>query len=157
MQCSNGTKSLNRNPATLKPHLKTRTAKYKPIEWQQSAAACWRRACSPRSPPVLPLPMMTKKVLTYRYTRLVNTWDVQVTTRDCQTNAVLRTFASILTYNMVAVPLESIAGIPQSVKTPGKACGAPSATTPITLNLSRCDLMPAAISRVRSRFAKSSI
>lgn len=92
-----------------------------------------------------------------RYTRLVDTWDVQVTTRNCQTNAALRTFASILTYYTVVALLESIAGIPQSVKTPGKACGAPSATTPITLNLSRCDLMPAAISRVRSRLARSSI
>lgn len=55
-----------------------------------------------------------------RHSRLIGTWDVQVTTRDCQTNAGLRTFPSILTYNTGGTMLESTAGIPQAAKTPGQ-------------------------------------
>ena len=55
-----------------------------------------------------------------RHPRLVGTWDVQVTTRDCQSNAAIRTFPSILTYNTGGTMLESTAGIPQAAKTPGQ-------------------------------------
>ena len=54
-----------------------------------------------------------------RHSRLAGTWDVQVTIRDCQTNAALRTFPSILTYNMGGTLIESTAGVPQAAKTPG--------------------------------------
>ena len=55
-----------------------------------------------------------------RHSRLIGTWDVQVTTRDCQSNAALRTFPSILTYNTGGTMLESTAGIPQAAKSPGQ-------------------------------------
>ena len=54
-----------------------------------------------------------------RHSPLIGTWDVQVTIRDCQTNAALRTFPSILTYNMGGTLIESTAGMPQAAKTPG--------------------------------------
>ena len=55
-----------------------------------------------------------------RHSPLVGTWDVQVTTRDCQTTAALRTFPSILTYNTGGTMIESTSGIPQAAKTPGQ-------------------------------------
>lgn len=54
-----------------------------------------------------------------RHAWLVGTWDVQVTTRDCLTSTVLRTFPSILTYHADGTLIESTAGIPQAAKTPG--------------------------------------
>ena len=54
-----------------------------------------------------------------RHSRLIGTWDVQVTTRDCQTTAALRTFPSILTYNIGGTMLEATAGIPAAAKTTG--------------------------------------
>ena len=50
---------------------------------------------------------------------LVGTWDVQVTTRDCQTSAAQRTFPSILTYSADGTLIESTSGMPQAAKTPG--------------------------------------
>ena len=55
-----------------------------------------------------------------RHSRLVGTWDVQVTARDCQTTVALRTFSSIVTYNIGGTVLESTSGIPQAAKTPGQ-------------------------------------
>ncbi len=55
-----------------------------------------------------------------RHSRLIGTWDVQVTTRDCQTTAALKTFPSILTYSIGGTVLESTSGIPQAAKSPGQ-------------------------------------
>lgn len=54
-----------------------------------------------------------------RHARLIGTWNVQVTARDCQTTAALRTFPSMLTYHAGGTMLESTAGIPPTAKTPG--------------------------------------
>jgi hypothetical protein len=52
--------------------------------------------------------------------RLVGTWDAQVTIRDCQTGAAIRTFASIGTFMSGGTFLDSTSGIPQALKTPGQ-------------------------------------
>ena len=57
---------------------------------------------------------------TNRGQRLVGTWDVQVTLRNCQTGAAIRTFASIGTFMTGGTALDSTSGIPQALKTPGQ-------------------------------------
>ncbi len=52
--------------------------------------------------------------------RLEGTWDVQVTIRNCQTGAAIRTFASIGTFMSGGTLLDSTSGIPQALKTPGQ-------------------------------------
>jgi hypothetical protein len=51
--------------------------------------------------------------------QLVGTWDVQVTIRDCQTNAEIRTFASLTTFMFGGTLIDSTSGMPQAAKTPG--------------------------------------
>ncbi len=51
--------------------------------------------------------------------RLEGTWDAQVTIRNCQTGAAIRTFASVGTFMSGGTMLDSTSGIPQSLKTPG--------------------------------------
>lgn len=51
--------------------------------------------------------------------RLEGTWDVQVTIRNCNTGAVIRTFPSIGTFMFGGTMLDSTSGIPQALKTPG--------------------------------------
>jgi hypothetical protein len=50
---------------------------------------------------------------------LEGTWDAQVTVNNCQTGAVIRTFASIGTFMSGGTMLDSTSGIPQALKTPG--------------------------------------
>jgi hypothetical protein len=50
---------------------------------------------------------------------LEGTWDAQVTIRNCQTGAAIRTFASIGTFMSGGTMLDSTSGVPQSLKTPG--------------------------------------
>ena len=52
--------------------------------------------------------------------RLEGTWDAQVTLRNCQTGAAIRTFASIGTFMSGGTMLDSTSGIPQALKTPGQ-------------------------------------
>src|SRR5882724_7553508 len=52
--------------------------------------------------------------------RLEGTWDVQVTIRNCQTGAAIRTFASLTTFIFGGTTLDSTSGIPQALKTPGQ-------------------------------------
>ncbi len=52
--------------------------------------------------------------------RIVGTWDVQVTIRNCQTGAAIRTFASIGTFMSGGTLLDSTSGTPQALKTPGQ-------------------------------------
>ncbi len=52
--------------------------------------------------------------------RLKGTWDVQVTIRNCQTGAEIRTFASLTTFMFGGTTLDSTSGIPQALKTPGQ-------------------------------------
>ena len=52
--------------------------------------------------------------------RLEGTWDVQVTIRNCQTGAAIRTFASIGTFMSGGTLLDSTSGTPQALKTPGQ-------------------------------------
>ncbi len=52
--------------------------------------------------------------------KLEGTWDVQVTTRNCQTGEAIRTFASIGIFMSGGTLLDSTSGIPQSLKTPGQ-------------------------------------
>ena len=51
--------------------------------------------------------------------RLIGTWEVQVTIRNCQTGAAIRSFPSVITFMEGGTYLESTAGIPQALKTPG--------------------------------------
>jgi len=50
--------------------------------------------------------------------KLVGTWDVQVTIRNCQNGAAIRTFASIATYMSDGTRIGSTSGIPQALRTP---------------------------------------
>ena len=52
--------------------------------------------------------------------RLEGTWDMQVTTRNCQTGAAIRTFASIDTFMSGGTMLNSTSGFPQALVTPGQ-------------------------------------
>ncbi len=52
--------------------------------------------------------------------RLEGTWDVQVTIRNCQTGAAIRTFASVGTFMSGGTTLDSTSGTPQALKTPGQ-------------------------------------
>lgn len=52
--------------------------------------------------------------------RIVGTWDVQVTIRNCGTGAAIRTFPSTTSYLSGGVYIESTSGIPQALKTPGQ-------------------------------------
>src|SRR6266567_1258039 len=47
--------------------------------------------------------------------RLEGTWDVQVTIRNCQTGAAIRTFASIGTFMSGGTMLDSTSGIPHAL------------------------------------------
>jgi hypothetical protein len=51
--------------------------------------------------------------------RLEGTWNVQVTLRNCQTGAAIRTFPSLTTFMVGGTTLDSSSGIPQVLKTPG--------------------------------------
>lgn len=51
--------------------------------------------------------------------RFEGTWDVQVTIRNCQTRAAIRTFASVTTFMAGGTMIDSTSGIPQALKTPG--------------------------------------
>ena len=51
--------------------------------------------------------------------RLEGTWDVQVTLRNCQTGAEIRTFPELTTFIFGGTMLNSTSGIPQALKTPG--------------------------------------
>ncbi|MFN2511589.1 MAG: hypothetical protein ABR568_09115 [Pyrinomonadaceae bacterium] len=50
---------------------------------------------------------------------LEGTWDAQVTLRNCQTGAAIRTFPSIGTFMSGGTFLDSTSGVPQALKTPG--------------------------------------
>jgi hypothetical protein len=51
--------------------------------------------------------------------RLEGTWNVQVTIRNCQNNAPIRSFPSLTTFMSGGTLLDSTSGIPQALKTPG--------------------------------------
>jgi hypothetical protein len=51
--------------------------------------------------------------------KIVGTWDVQVTIRNCQTGAPIRTFPSLTTFMSGGTLIDSTSGIPQALKTPG--------------------------------------
>ncbi|HEU0006009.1 MAG TPA: hypothetical protein VFS12_08470 [Terriglobia bacterium] len=51
--------------------------------------------------------------------RLEGTWNVQVTLRNCQTGAQIRTFPSLTTFVAGGTTFDSTSGIPQAQKTPG--------------------------------------
>lgn len=51
--------------------------------------------------------------------RLEGAWDVQVTIRNCQTGAEIRTFASVTSFMFGGTLMDSTSGIPQALKTPG--------------------------------------
>ncbi len=50
--------------------------------------------------------------------KLVGTWDALVTIRDCNSGAVLNTFASIASFNHGGTSIGSTSGIPQANRTP---------------------------------------
>ena len=50
--------------------------------------------------------------------KLIGTWDVQVTIRNCQTGAAIRTFPSMATYMSGGTRIGSTSGIPQALRTP---------------------------------------
>jgi len=52
--------------------------------------------------------------------RLEGTWDVQVTLRNCNTGAEIRSFASLTTFMSGGTTLDSTSHIPQAQKTPGQ-------------------------------------
>lgn len=52
--------------------------------------------------------------------RLEGTWDVQVTIRNCQTGAEIRSFASVTTFMFGGTTLDSTSGTPQAQRTPGQ-------------------------------------
>ena len=52
--------------------------------------------------------------------RLEGVWDVQVTIRNCQTGAAIRTFASITTFAQGGTVLDTTSGTPQALRTPGQ-------------------------------------
>jgi hypothetical protein len=58
--------------------------------------------------------------------RIEGTWDVQVNITDCQTGAVIRSFASTVIYMQGGTLIESTSGIPQALKTPGQGVWAHS-------------------------------
>jgi hypothetical protein len=53
-------------------------------------------------------------------TKLEGTWDMQVTTRNCETDAATRTFASIDTFMSGGTMINSTSGFPQALVTPGQ-------------------------------------
>jgi hypothetical protein len=52
--------------------------------------------------------------------RLEGTWNVQVTLRNCQTGAEIRTFPELTTFMFGGTMIDSTSGIPQALKTPGE-------------------------------------
>lgn len=52
--------------------------------------------------------------------KLVGTWDVQVTIRNCQTGAAIRTFASVGTFMSGGTLIDSTSGIPPALRNPGQ-------------------------------------
>jgi hypothetical protein len=51
--------------------------------------------------------------------KLEGTWRVQVTIRDCQSGAALRTFPALLTFAQGGTLTETTAGFPPALRTPG--------------------------------------
>ena len=51
--------------------------------------------------------------------RLEGTWDVQVTIRNCQTGAEIRTFASLTEFMFGGTLIDSTSGTPQAQRSPG--------------------------------------
>ena len=51
--------------------------------------------------------------------KLEGTWRVQVTIRDCQSGAALRTFAAMLTFAQGGTLTETTTGFPPAARTPG--------------------------------------
>ena len=51
--------------------------------------------------------------------KVEGTWNVQVTIRNCQNAAAIRTFTSTTTFMSGGMVLDSTSGIPQALKTPG--------------------------------------
>lgn len=51
--------------------------------------------------------------------RLEGTWDVVVTLRNCQTNAEIRSFASLTTFMSGGTLIDTTSGTPQALRTPG--------------------------------------
>ena len=52
--------------------------------------------------------------------RLVGSWDVRVTIRNCQTGAEIRSFASVTTFMFGGTVVDSTSGTPQALRTPGQ-------------------------------------
>lgn len=52
--------------------------------------------------------------------RLEGTWDVQVTIRNCQTRAEIRTFPSVTSFIFGGITIDSTSGTPQAQRTPGQ-------------------------------------
>lgn len=52
--------------------------------------------------------------------RLDGTWDVQLTVRNCQTGAIVRTFPEINTFIFGGTMINSTSGVPPTTKTPGQ-------------------------------------
>jgi hypothetical protein len=51
--------------------------------------------------------------------KLEGTWRVQVTIRDCQSGAALRTFPALLTFARGGTLTETTTGFPPALRTPG--------------------------------------
>lgn len=51
--------------------------------------------------------------------RLEGAWDVQVSIRNCQTGAEIRSFASVTSFMFGGTLIDSTSGTPQSQRTPG--------------------------------------
>lgn len=51
--------------------------------------------------------------------RFVGTWNAQVTLRNCQSGAPIRSFPSTTTFMSGGTMIDSSSGIPQAMKTPG--------------------------------------
>lgn len=52
--------------------------------------------------------------------RLEGSWDVQVSIRNCQTGAEIRTFPSVTSFIFGGVTIDSTSGTPQALRTPGQ-------------------------------------
>ena len=52
--------------------------------------------------------------------RLEGTWDVQVSIRNCQTGAEIRSFASVTSFIFGGITIDSTSGTPQAQRTPGQ-------------------------------------
>jgi len=52
--------------------------------------------------------------------RLEGAWDVQVTIRNCQTGAPIRSFASATSFMSGGLLVDTTSGLPQALRTPGQ-------------------------------------